>query len=422
MNILILGSGGREHALALRCTEDVTAEKVYVWPGNDGMGSEKIELISLAWSKENFLSEIRSKNVDFVIPGAEKFLYDGVGDWCEEIGLPCFGPTKNAALLEESKLYSKTIMVKAGAPTAAFEDLTSVFLEDSLKTLPVLKRFKKPVIKLSGPALGKGVFVCSHATEAMNVINELKAHPIAGIEAGIFVEEGLSGKEVSMFFACNGTDYSYLGSAQDHKRLLDNDEGPNTGGMGTISPVPWVNEKFISLVTNKFLLPTLIHMKETGNPYKGVLFLGLMVDGSEVNLLEYNVRFGDPETQVLLPLIEGNFSETLYKFTCGDNVIFGHRCETAVHVVKAALGYPGLFGKEVEKGKPIDSQPLPQNATLYFAGVKKEEGTLITNGGRVLGITARGKDKDSARKLVYESLKHVTFPGEQFRRDIGEKL
>lgn len=422
MKILILGSGGREHALALRCSEDSGTEKVFVWPGNDGMKSDKVELLTTDWSKDNLLSEIQKKNIDFVIPGAERFLYDGVADWCAEIGLICFGPSKKAALLEESKLFSKDVMVKAGVPTAAFEDLTSVFHQNSSRIDLILQKFKKPVIKLSGPALGKGVFVCSHATEAMDVISELKAHPIPGIESGIFVEEGLSGKEVSMFFACNGTDYSYLGSAQDHKRLLDNDEGPNTGGMGTISPVPWVDGKFISLVQDKFLVPTLTYMKETGNPYKGVLFLGLMVNGNEVNLLEYNVRFGDPETQVLMPLIEGDFSKTLFNFCRGENILICHRNETAVHVVKAASGYPGLFGKEVERGKPIQLQKIPENATVFFAGVKNQDGKLVTNGGRVLGVTARGKDKDSARRLAYESLKFVTFPGEQFRRDIGEKL
>lgn len=422
MRILILGSGGREHALALRCSEDIGTEKVFAWPGNDGMKSDKVVLINRDWSKDNFFTEIQKQKIDFVIPGAEKFLYDGVGDWCQEVGVTCFGPSKNASLLEESKLYSKAVMVKAGVPTATFEDLTSVFNQDSSDVLSILQKFKKPVIKLSGPALGKGVFVCSDPAEAMDVISELKAHPIAGIESGLFVEEGLSGKEVSMFFACNGTEYSYLGSAQDHKRLLDNDEGPNTGGMGTISPVPWVDEKFISVVQDKFLIPTLSHMKETGVPFKGVLFLGLMVNGNEVNLLEYNVRFGDPETQVLMPLIDGDFSRTLFDFCRGEKVSICHRNETAVHVVKAASGYPGLFGKEVEKGKPIELQKIPDDAILYFAGVKTLEGKLVTNGGRVLGITARGKDKASARRLVYDSLKFATFPGEQFRRDIGEKL
>jgi phosphoribosylamine---glycine ligase len=424
MNILILGSGGREHALAWRLAQDKSSHGIFVWPGNDGMKGEKIRTVSEKFGPENFIALIKKEKINLVIPGAEKFLYQGVSDWCRELEIPCFGPTKDAAELERSKLFSKNLMKEAGIQTAPFTDITNNFNNDLSAAVASIKTFKKPVIKISGPSLGKGVFVCETIEEATDVLMKLKANPIPGMEDGILVEESVYGQEVSVFFACHGEEFSYLGSAQDHKRLLENDKGPNTGGMGAISPVSWVGDSFIKSIAEKFLKPTLAEMKKRNTPFKGVLFLGLMVNPEETNLLEYNVRFGDPETQVILPLIDADFSEFLFSFSKDSKVLpLKLKNETAIHVVKAAKGYPGLFGATVEKGQPIHFfQQTFNKSHVFFAGVKRNGDTLQTDGGRVLGITSWGSSKHEARITAYEALNTVRFEGEHYRKDIGKKL
>lgn len=419
MNILILGSGGREHALAWRMSLDNTSSVVNVWPGNDGMTGEKIKIVKDEFGRVAFSQFIKENNISLVIPASEKYLYEGVSDWCKELNVPCFGPSKAAARLEESKLFSKALMLEAGVPTSRYRDLTAAFSQDVNSALKIIEEFKHPVIKISGPSLGKGVFVCKDSKEASEVLMQLKENPLPGMEDGVMVEEGVFGKEVSVFFACQGTDYRYLGSAQDHKRLLDADQGPNTGGMGAVSPVPWADDSFIGMVTEKFLKPTLERMKQTGNEFSGVLFLGLMVDGNNVNLLEYNVRFGDPETQVILPLLEGDFTTSLLDFKTPLTI----SKKSAIHVVKAARGYPGIFGTKVEKGELIKTTLADRpDRKLFFAGVARKNNELVTDGGRVLGITTWAGSKEEAREKVYNSIPEVSFEGEQYRKDIGLNL
>jgi len=429
MNILILGSGGREHALVWRLGQDMSTTAVHVWPGNPGMefmkgpARDKLNFVNKTFNKASFSQLIKELGINFVIPGAEKFLYEGVSDWCLELGVPCMGPTRAAAQLEESKLFSKAVMTSAGIPTARYRDLTRAFREDIEMAFEVMKGFKKPVIKLSGPALGKGVFVCDSQSEAVDALFQIKKNPMPGIEEGIFVEEGVTGKEVSLFYACHDEEFLFLGAAQDHKRLLDQDKGPNTGGMGAISPVSWADEKFIAQATEKFLLPTLREMKSRGTPFTGILFLGLMVDGETANLLEYNVRFGDPETQTILPLIEGDLASALFSLATGKRPS-GIRLkdEVAVHIVKAARGYPGLFGEVVEKGQKISASVMEDSHTqFFFAGVRKNGDDLLTDGGRVLGVTTWEKNRDLARSLAYRKIQELSFSGEQFRKDIGAR-
>ena len=423
LRVLILGSGGREHSFAWRCSQDKSTEKIFIWPGNAGISGARLENIDIEWNKDNFLAVLKDKEINFVIPGAEQFMYDGVSDWCEELHVPCFGPSKRASLLEESKLFAKNVMNEANVPTASFVDITLAFQTSIEKVSNLISDFKRPVIKISGPALGKGVFVCDNSNEALEVLSQLKEFPIPGIDGGLLVEEGLRGKEVSVFFACNGAHFSYLGSAQDYKRLLDGDKGPNTGGMGTVSPVPWVDDKFIKNVQERFLLPTLRHMASIDSPFKGVMFLGLMVEGDDMKLLEYNVRFGDPETQVLLPLIEGDFARMLFHLSQGLPTPVSRKADTAVHIVKAARGYPGAFGEMVEKGQTISTSNFPSSRShLFFAGVKKADEKLVTNGGRVLGVTSLGPSLKEALSNAYEAISCITFPGEQFRKDIGRNL
>jgi phosphoribosylamine--glycine ligase len=429
MKVLILGSGGREHALAWRLGQDSSTTEIHVWPGNPGMEMmsgevrEKLRLHKNIFNKKNFRDFVTEENIDLVVPGAEKFLYEGVADMCREMKVACMGPTKAAARLEESKIFSKGVMTDAGIPTARFRDITRAFREDIEMAFEVLKGFKKPVIKISGPALGKGVFVCDSHAEAVDALLQIKRNPMAGLEDGIFVEEGVKGKEISLFYACSEHRFLFLGAAQDHKRLLDQDMGPNTGGMGAISPVAWADQKFIDNVTEKFVVPTLREMSSRGTPFGGILFLGLMVDGENVNLLEYNVRFGDPETQTILPLIDGDLTKALYELATNRNPsAIKLKNEVAVHIVKAARGYPGLFGETVERGQKISSKILADAHTqFFFAGVKKEGDELVTDGGRVLGVTTWEKNKDLARTLAYKKIHELTFSGEQYRHDIGAK-
>lgn len=425
MNILILGSGGREHALAWRLSLDKSVETVFVWPGNPGMFLEKkLQEISGSFDFESLGQRIKDHRIELVIPGAEKFLYEGVSDECAKLGVACFGPSAQGARLEKSKLYSKKIMEKAKIPTARFRDLTSEFESDVKSCLRILTDFKRPVIKISGPSLGKGVFVCQSAHEAYDVLLKIKDHPLEGLEEGIFVEEGLEGKEISLFFACHKENFRFLGAAQDHKRLLDLDEGPNTGGMGTVSPVKWADEKFIQQSIETFVRPTLKTMMKEGIPFTGVLFLGLMVNDQDSSLLEYNVRFGDPETQVIMPLIEGDLTEAILALVREEKSLppLSLRAESAIHVVKAARGYPGTFGQEVEKNQKIFFHPsTPNHYKFFFAGVKSQDGEFYTNGGRVLGVTAWDLTRDLARIKAYERLRDMSFSGEQFRKDIGLK-
>ena len=425
MNILILGSGGREHALAWRMSLDKSVENVFVWPGNPGMFLEtKLKEISEAFNFEALKKNIQEYNIELVIPGAEKFLYEGVTNECEKLGVLCFGPSMEAAMLEKSKLFSKIIMKESSIPTAAFTDLTTEFRTDLKACESILKNYQRPVIKISGPSLGKGVFVCKDSTEAFETLLKIKEHPLEGLEEGIFVEEGLEGKEVSLFFACHKENFRFLGAAQDHKRLLDQDEGPNTGGMGTVSPIKWVDEEFINHSINTFVRPTLKTMMMKGQPFSGVLFLGLMVNEKDSSLLEYNVRFGDPETQVIMPLIEGDLAQLLCSLLKEEKSLppLTLRAESAIHVVKAARGYPGTFGQEVEKNQKIFFHPsTPNHYKFFFAGVKAQDGEFFTSGGRVLGVTAWDLTRDLARIKAYERLRDMSFSGEQFRKDIGLK-
>lgn len=430
MNILVLGSGGREHALAWRLAQDKTCTRLYIWPGNAGMSylpfehKDKFFPVNDIFSKAKLKEVIATGNIELVIPGAEKFLYEGVADWCREWKLPCFGPTMASAMLERSKLFSKKIMSEAGIPTARYADLTAAFHSDLTIANTILKQFKKPVIKISGPSLGKGVFVCADVAEAITTLKQIKENPLPGMEEGIFVEEAVTGEEISLFYACHGSEYLFLGAAQDHKRLNDHDLGPNTGGMGAITPVSWASPQFIDQVTQNFVVPTLKRMQEIQAPFTGVLFLGLMVDGTRMNLLEYNVRFGDPETQVIVPMIDGDLSATLLQISRGEKSSqpLSLKSGVAVHIVKAAKGYPGTFGTAIEKGQKINATASANPAChFFFAGVKAQGLDLVTDGGRVLGVTAWDNSKEAAQALAYQQLQNLSFSGEHYRRDIGNK-
>jgi len=395
---------------------------VWVYPGNPGMKiTPKVWPMGGEVNFERALSIVRELKIDFVVIGPEKFLFEAFVDRFKQARVPVFGPTRAASFLEESKIRSKIFMKEFGIPTADFGHVGS-FLEACswIESHPAWTGY---VLKLSGPALGKGVVVTRDAGAAKAASREFFDQRPPGIEDGLVIEEAIDGKEVSLFYACEESCFKFIASACDHKRLLDHDLGPNTGGMGAYSPCHWIDDRFLELVEEKIVKPTLAGMLKRGTPFSGMLFLGLMVNERGFYLLEYNTRFGDPETQAFLPVFEGNLTEILYSASTGKPFPKENQTQkkTALHVVKAAKGYPGLNGQAVQAGQAImGDAPHLSKALLFYAGVKEENGILVSNGGRVLGFTGLGASLSEARVHAYESLSRVCFSGEQFRSDIGE--
>ncbi|NDG85124.1 MAG: phosphoribosylamine--glycine ligase [Proteobacteria bacterium] len=427
MKVLVLGSGGREHALAWRMVRDSGVEKVFVMPGNPGMQEPLIEPLLNQLTIEETLVFCKRNSIDFVMIGPERFLLEGWADSLAGHGVPVVGPSAKAALLEGSKAFAKEFMRSRGIPTARFFKANT--REGALHAISSMKDWAGVVVKLSGPALGKGVVVTRSLDEARSVVNRFFDEGAQGIEDGMVLEELLSGQEVSLFYACLGTEYRFLGSACDHKRLLDGDHGPNTGGMGAVSPAPALGREFLNRVEAQVLVPTLRGMDEAGTPYNGILFLGLMGE----SMLEYNVRFGDPETQALMPILSGHFTRFLKALAMRDSSAFrsaelGSTGDASIHVVKAALGYPGGAGKSIESGVELERNPRAlenQGKKWFFAGVKtpdfNSEGRLVTSGGRVLGLTAWAGTDSDARNAVYRDINDWRFAGEQYRCDIGRR-
>lgn len=427
MNILLIGSGGREHAIGARMLQDPGVNQVYVYPGNPGMSftPHLKPLPSENVSFEEALSIAKEKNVRFVVIGPETYLYQGWVDRFESEGLPAFGPSRAASFLEESKIKAKLFMQENKIPTAAFHVSNS--LEETNDIIEANSNWQGYVLKLSGPALGKGVVVTESKQEALAAARDFFKYKPAGIEEGLVVEELIRGKEVSLFYICLGESYQFLTSACDHKRLLDHDQGPNTGGMGAYSPANWINHDLLQIVETQFVIPTLKAMAKSGKPFSGVLFLGLMVRDGVPYLLEYNTRFGDPETQAILPRIQGNLSGLL--LACAEKnqadflkIKLQESQLHSLHIVKAARGYPGIFGEKVESGKLIVNHLHPdKKSQIYFAGVRESNGKLVSSGGRVLGLTALADSISEVQTLAYKNIPLVTFDGEQYRTDIGAR-
>lgn len=424
MKVLVVGGGGREHALASRLSLDAEVSGVWVYPGNPGMLiTPNISLVGGTVTFEQTLDLIREHEIDLVVIGPEKFLFEGYVDRLRSATVAVFGPCRAAAFLEESKIKSKIFMKEFGIPTSDFGVAHS--LVDANAIIDANPRWKGYVLKLSGPALGKGVSVTSTQTEAREAAHQYFLYRPPGLEDGVVVEEKVSGREVSLFYVCDGEDSRFLASACDHKRLLDRDTGPNTGGMGAYSPCRWIDESFLKRVEEQIVTPTLKGMIAKNTPFSGMLFLGLMVNAGQFSLLEYNTRFGDPETQTFLPILQGNLSKLLFAAATGklkeisasDYFSKG----ASLHVVKAARGYPGIPGGEpVETGQPIFGDiALVSGAQLFFAGVKIENDQLVSIGGRVLGMTGVGPDAETARARAYANINQFAFSGEQYRTDIG---
>lgn len=421
MNVLIVGSGGREHAIAASAAKSAQVDKLYCAPGNAGIAgvAECVEIGAMEFDK--LADFAKGHDVGLTIIGMDEPLVGGIVDVFEQRGLRVFGPRKNAAMIEGSKVFSKDLMKKYGIPTAAYEIFT-----DPEAALAYLETAKIPIVlKADGLALGKGALVCNTLDEAKAAVKTLMLDKQFG-DAGdqIVVEEFMTGREVSVLCYCDGTHITPMTSAQDHKRAKDNDEGLNTGGMGTFSPSPFYDDEEIrKFCETKIYQPTMDAMKAEGREFTGILFVGLMLTEDGPKVLEYNARFGDPEAQVVLPRMKNDIIDVMNACIDGtlDQVDLQFEDNAAVCVVLASEGYPVKY----EKGLPIrglENFKDKEGYYVFHAGTKRTDEGIVTNGGRVLGVTAKGRDLKEARANAYEAIKLVEFDNKYYRHDIGKAI
>ncbi|AZZ36707.1 phosphoribosylamine--glycine ligase [Bdellovibrio sp. qaytius] len=421
MRVLIVGSGGREHALAWKISQSAMASQIFIAPGNAGMFDKLPNLTAVdikATDVEALAAFALKEKIDLTVVGPENVLEKGLKDVFSKKGLKVFGPSKAASQLESSKTFAKEIMQAAKVPTAEYQTFKTFnaavdFIERTSWT--------QMVVKADGLAAGKGVVVCANKAEAFSAVKSFMVDDILGFKVNdLLIEEFLVGPEVSVFALSDGNNVTFLGSASDHKRLRDNDLGPNTGGMGVIAPSPYFEIGDADLVMNQVMKPVIQEMKNRGTPFAGVLFAGLMKTFSGYKTLEFNVRFGDPETQALMPLIDEDILPLF--LACSEdalhNTSVAMKSKKAIHVVMAASGYPGTEGIPVRSGDEI-TLPREMNGQLFFAGVAKESGVLKTAGGRVLGVTAVSESYGQARSAAYADIAQIKFADAQFRTDIG---
>ncbi|MDA8227936.1 MAG: phosphoribosylamine--glycine ligase [Desulfitobacterium hafniense] len=411
--VLIVGSGGREHALAWKLARSSDVARVYVAPGNAGTPQWNVPI--QANDISGLVRFAKEEEIDLTVVGPEEPLSLGIVDSFTEQGLRVFGPTKAAAQLESSKAFAKMIMDEAKVPTASWE----VFEEAALAKEYVRKIGVPCVLKADGLAAGKGVIVAMDLDTALDAVDEIFDGAFGDAGKKLIIEEYLEGQEVSLLCFCDGKTAYPMTPVQDHKRALDNDQGLNTGGMGTYSPPPVWTTEVEDLVMKEIVDPTLRIMREKGIPFTGVLFVGLMLTNTGPKVLEYNARFGDPETQVIMIRLESDLFSILWACTERklDTVAVEWSNEKAVCVVMAAPGYPASY----KKGIPINVPSLAQNEVVFHAGTTVQNDRLVSSGGRVLGVTAMAPDLVEARQKAYEIVKRISFPEAHFRTDIGLK-
>ena len=420
MKILVVGGGGREHAIVKKLAQSKKNPKIYVAPGNAGTEDIATNVAISVMDFDALVNFAKKEKIDLTVVGMDDPLVGGIVDRFEAEGLRVFGPRKNAAILEGSKAFSKDLMKKYGIPTAAYENFN-----DPQKAIKYLETANYPIVlKADGLALGKGVLICKTFEEAKSGIEELMIDKSFG-DAGntIVIEEFLQGREVSVLSFVDGTHYALMTSAQDHKRAKDGDEGLNTGGMGTFSPSPFYTEEVDRYCKEHIYQKTVDAMRAEGREFKGIIFYGLMLTKSGVKVLEYNARFGDPETQVVLPRMENDIIDVFEACIdgCLDKIDLKFEDNAAVCVVLASDGYPLKY----EKGKKIKGLENFEGKTDIFAfhaGTKKVNDDVVTNGGRVLGITATAPTLKEARDKAYEATKLVEFENKYMRNDIGMSI
>ena len=420
MKVFVIGSGGREHAIVTSVARSPRVDKIYCAPGNAGIAAlaECVPIGAMEFDK--LVAFAKEKSIDFTIVGMDDPLVGGIVDVFEAEGLKVFGPRKNAAILEGSKAFSKDLMKKYHIPTAAYENFT-----DPEEALKYLETAKMPIVlKADGLALGKGVLICNTLEEAKEGVKEImldKKFGTAGNE--MVIEEFMTGREVSVLSFVDGNTIKTMTSAQDHKRAGDGDTGLNTGGMGTFSPSPFYTKEVEDFCNQYIYQATVDAMKAEGRPFKGVIFFGLMLTEDGPKVLEYNARFGDPEAQVVLPRMKNDILEVMEACIDGtlDQVDLQFEDNAAVCVVLASEGYPVSY----EKGFPITGLEEFKKHEGYYcfhAGTKFDGDQIVTNGGRVLGVTAKGKDLKEARANAYAATEWVNFKNKYMRHDIGKAI
>ncbi len=420
MKVLIVGSGGREHAIATSVAKSEKVDKIYCAPGNAGIGliAECVPIGAMEFDK--IVAFAKEKEIDLTIVGMDDPLVGGLVDELNNAGIRAFGPKKNAAILEGSKAFSKDLMKKYNIPTAAYENFDNA--EDALAYLETAKL--PIVLKADGLALGKGVLICNTLEEAKEGVKSIMLDKQFGSAGNrLVVEEFMTGREVSVLSFVDGKTIKTMTSAQDHKRAKDGDQGLNTGGMGTFSPSPFYTEEVDEFCKKYIYQPTVDAMASEGREFKGIIFFGLMLTQDGPRVLEYNARFGDPEAQVVLPRMKNDIIEVMEACIDGtlDSVDLQFEDNAAVCVVLASDGYPLAY----EKGLPIKGLENFEGKEGYYcfhAGTKMTENGIVTNGGRVLGITAKGNDLKEARANAYEATKWVEFDNKYMRNDIGKAI
>ena len=416
MNILVIGGGGREHAIIQKLKEDPRVEKIFALPGNGGIAADAICLGGSAVDIPAAVAAARDNSIDFVVVAPDDPLVLGMVDALEAEGFPCFGPRKNAAVIEGSKAFSKDLMKKYGIPTAAYETFT-----DLSRALAYVEACPLPtVVKADGLALGKGVLICETRKEAREAVRSMMEGRLFGDSgATVVIEEFLTGPEVSVLSFPDGETVVPMVSSMDHKRALDGDQGLNTGGMGTVAPNPYYTSEIAAECMEKIFLPTIRAMKAEGRPFKGCLYFGLMLTAEGPRVIEYNCRFGDPETQVVLPLLESSLLEIMLAVSKGTlaetEVKFSQK--SACCVILASRGYPQKYDKDF----PITLPATEADERIYIAGATEKDGKLLTSGGRVLGAAAVAEDLPAAIGKAYALADRIHFDNAFCRRDIGQR-
>lgn len=417
MKVLVIGSGGREHALLWKLSQSPSVTDVYVVPGNDGM-SDVASLIPIK-GNDDIIDFARLMQVDLTVAGPETVLTEGLADEFEKRGMAFFGPSKAAARIEGSKGFAKALMKKYGIPTAAYETF-----DDEEKAIAYLKANDTYpiVIKADGLASGKGVIIAQSEDEAIDTVKDmLEGHTFSGAGRSVVIEEFMEGEEASMLCFCDGTNVVPMISAQDHKRIFDFDKGPNTGGMGAYAPAPVMTKEMCEEVNVRILRPIVAAMKKEGYPFKGCLYAGLMITSEGPKVVEFNCRFGDPETEAVLPLFDGDLARVMLDCVHGtlsdEAVVWKKAC--AVDVVLASEGYPASHSS----GEVISGIEDAKKAgcLVFHAGTVKKNGQYVVNGGRVLNVVALADTLAEAKAKAYEGVSRISWRGMQYRHDIADK-
>jgi phosphoribosylamine--glycine ligase len=418
MKILLLGSGAREHALAVALKASPSTSELFCIPGNPGIAEIAI-CHSIEVTNDSIVAFCKEQSIEFVVVGPEQYLEHGIADTLQANSISVFGPSKSAANLETSKSFSKDFMKRHSIPTARYGNFSQNQLTDALDFLHSLST--PIVIKADGLAAGKGVVIAESMKEAQETVGEMFSGKFGTASSKIVIEEFLNGEEISVLAICDGNDFFLLPAAQDHKRILENDKGKNTGGMGSYAPTPFATNDVMNSIASNIVAPTLLGMKQEGSPFVGCLFVGLMIVDGKPFVIEYNVRFGDPETQSVLTLLKGDVASLLYSASIGsvDKQSVMVSSGYASTVVLASKGYPDSF----EKGKNIDGLTTikPENVQIYHAGTTLKDGAVVTNGGRVISVTAYAPTLEESIEKAYQGVNTIQFENKVFRQDIGMK-